>query len=224
MAGWWRSDGGWHSARPWQQCDRTRMGPEAAGATAWAEYGWDEAPWQEHGWAHEDWLPAMEGEDDASEAWEPADSVSALSAGSGAHVPDQYPWAAEQLDVTQGNSGDAIAGTSSEQVDQDGSSRLEPAAEMCTSTAGGAGKSGKDDKDGGTADVEAYIAENAPLDVRAMTALRTAPKWVAAGVTSSGDVKGANNPSAALISRLNMVQTGGGRGRLLLRNIDREDD
>ncbi|CAK0841404.1 unnamed protein product [Prorocentrum cordatum] len=61
-------------------------------------------------------------------------------------------------------------------------------------------------------DVEAYLAENDPLDERAQTALRTAPAWVQAGVVAGGEVKGAKNPSAALIARLNTIQTGGGGG------------
>ena len=131
MAGWWRSGGEWRAAWHWQHRDRTRTGPEAAGDMTWGEDGWGEASWHEHGWAREDWLPATEWEDDASEAWEPADSVSALSAGSGAHVPEQYPWTADQLDDTQGTSCDALAGTSAGQADQAGAPRPEPAAATC---------------------------------------------------------------------------------------------
>ena len=66
--------------------------------------------------------------DDASDAWEPADSASALSGGSGAHAPEQYPWTADPLDVTQGDSCGGLAGTSLGQADQAGASLAEPAA------------------------------------------------------------------------------------------------
>ena len=128
MAGWWRSGGEWHSAWPWQQRDRTRTGPGASGDTIWGEYGWGEGSWHEHGWAREDWFPVTGWGDDASDAWEPADSVSALSGGSGAHVPEQYPWTADQLEVTQGNSCGGIAGTSSGQVAQARASMAAPEA------------------------------------------------------------------------------------------------
>lgn len=63
---------------------------------------------------------------------------------------------------------------------------------------------------GATVNVDAFIAENSPLDERAQEALRTAPGWVQEGVVAGGEVTNARNPSAALISRINSVQTGGG--------------
>ena len=135
MAGWQRSGGGWHSAEPWQQQYRTRTDPDASRDAPWDEYGWGEYSWHDHSWAHEGWTTknweAANWGDNASDAWGPADSASTLSAGSGAHVPEQYPWTADRSDVPQEGADGINAGTSSERGEQVGASTANKTPAIC---------------------------------------------------------------------------------------------